>query len=57
MYRGGFGHDDLGQVVEVSGQAMITMIANLDGSLRSREAQDLRNMLSSSNVVSANSSD
>ena len=30
MYGSGFGCDDLSQVVEVNGRAMIAMITNLD---------------------------
>jgi len=37
MYGGGFGHDDLGQVVNVSGRVTIVMIADLDDRWRSRE--------------------
>jgi len=32
MYGGDFGHVDLSQVVDVNGQAMITMIIDLDKS-------------------------
>jgi len=31
MYGSGFGHDDLSQVVEMSGQATIVMTADLEG--------------------------
>ena len=31
MYGGGFGCDDLSQVVDINGRATIVMIADLDG--------------------------
>jgi len=39
MYGGGFGHDDLGRVVDLSGRATIMMIADLDDRWRSHKEQ------------------
>ena len=39
MYGGGFGRDDLGQVVDLNGCTTIAMITDLDKSQRSREKQ------------------
>ena len=50
MYGGGFGCDDLGRVVDVSGQVTIAMTVDLEVSLRSREERGLRIVVSSSSV-------
>ena len=53
MYGGDFGHVDLSRVVNVNGQVMIMIIANLEKRLRSHEVQGLRRVVSSSSVRSA----
>jgi len=50
MYGGGFGHDDLGRVVDVSERVTIAMTVDLEVRLRSCEERGLRIVVLSSSV-------